>query len=257
MARVFVTGSSDGIGRETARRLIDAGHEVVGHARDAARAEELRAALPGLRDVLTGDLASLAQTRALAAAIADAGPFDAVVHNAGIGGGAPERAETADGFERIFQVNTVAPYVLTALAPRPARLVYLTSGLEAQGRVAFDDLQWSGRPWDGMQAYSDSKLYDVVLAFAVARLWPDVLATAVDPGWIKTKLGGPDAWDEVGDGAATQVWLATSDDAAARVSGVYLKRFEQLEANPAASDVDVQDTLLAALADLTGVELPR
>ncbi|GCD20866.1 short-chain dehydrogenase [Cellulomonas algicola] len=257
MSRVVVTGSSDGIGRETARQLIDAGREVIGHARDADRAKELRAALPGLRDVLIGDLASLAQTRALAAAIADAGPFDAVVHNAGIGGGAPERVETADGFERIFQVNTVAPYVLTALAPRPARLVYLTSGLEAQGRVTFDDLQWSSRPWDGMQAYSDSKLFDVVLAFAVARRWPDVLATAVDPGWIKTKLGGPDAWDEVDDGAATQVWLATSDDAAARVSGVYLKRFEQLEANPAASDVDVQDGLLAALADLTGVELPR
>ncbi len=257
MSRVLVTGSSDGIGLETARRLLDGGHDVVGHARDESRAADLRGALPGLADVVTGDLASLAETRALAEAAVAAGPFDVVVHNAGIGGGAPSRVGTADGLEQIFQVNTVAPYVLTALLPRPARLVYLTSGLEAQGHVRLDDLQWTGRPWDGMQAYSDSKLYDVVLAFAVARLWPDVLVTTVDPGWIKTKLGGPDAWDEVGDGAATQVWLATSDDPAARVSGVYLKRFTQLDAHPAASDVSVQDGLLAALEQLTGVPLPR
>lgn len=257
MARVLVTGSSDGIGLETARQLLDAGHEVVGHARNEARAAELADALPGLAAVVTGDLASLDETRGLAEQATAAGPFDAVIHNAGVGGGAPSRLETPDGLERIFQVNAVAPYLLTALMPRPHRLVYLTSGLEAQGRIDLEDLQWTTRAWDGMQAYSDSKLHDVVLAFAVARLWPDVLVTAVDPGWIKTKLGGPDAWDEVADGAATQVWLATSDDEAARVTGAYLKRFEQLDANPAASDVDVQDRLLAALAKITGVTIPR
>jgi NAD(P)-dependent dehydrogenase (short-subunit alcohol dehydrogenase family) len=108
-----------------------------------------------------------------------------------------------------------------------------------------------------MQAYSDSKLLDVTLAFAVARLWPDVLVTAVDPGWIKTKLGGPDAWDEVDEGAATQVWLATSDDDGARVTGEYVKRHEIQVANPEASDVELQEGLLARLAELTGVALPR
>ncbi|MBT0995547.1 SDR family NAD(P)-dependent oxidoreductase [Cellulomonas sp. DKR-3] len=257
MARVFVTGSSDGIGLETARQLLDGGHEVVGHARNATRAAELTAALTGLARVVTGDLSSLDETRTLADVATQAGPFDVVIHNAGVGGGAPSRVETADGLERIFHINTVAPYLLTALMPRPRRLVYLTSGLEAQGRVDFEDLQWTSRAWDGMQAYSDSKLYDVVLAFAVARLWPDVLVTTVDPGWIKTKLGGPDAWDEVADGAATQTWLATSDDEGARVTGAYLKRFEQLDANPAASDTAVQDRLLAVLADITGSPLPR
>lgn len=256
MARVLVTGSTDGIGLETVRRLLDAGHQAVAHARDEARAADVRAALPGLADVVVGDLASLAETHALAEQATAAGPFDAVIHNAGVGGGAPHTA-TADGLERIFQVNTVAPYLLTALVPRPARLVYLSSGLEAQGRAVLDDLQWDARPWDGMQAYSDSKLYDVVLAFAVARLWPDVISTAVDPGWIKTKLGGPDAWDEVGPGAATQVWLATSDDPAARITGRYIKRFQVLEPNPAASDVALQDALLARLAQITGVTLPR
>ena len=256
MARVLVTGSTDGIGLESARQLLAGGHQVVAHARDADRAAQVRAALPGLADVVVGDLASLAETRALAAAATNAGPFDAVIHNAGIGGGVP-RTTTADGLERIFQVNTVAPYLLTALIPRPRRLVYLSSGLEAQGRVELDDLQWTGRPWDGMQAYSDSKLHDVMLAFAVARLWPDVVATAVDPGWIKTKLGGPDAWDDVPEGAATQVWLATSAEPAALVSGRYVKRFGTLAANPAASDVDLQEALLARLAGLTGVALPR
>lgn len=256
MARVLVTGSTDGIGLESVRQLLAAGHAVVGHARDDRRAEDLRAAAPGVEAVLVGDLASLEQTRALAAAVTGAGRFDAVIHNAGIGGGAPERQVTDDGLERILQVNTVAPFVLTALTPRPARLVYLTSGLEAQGRVRLDDLQWADRPWDGMQAYSDSKLYDVMIAFAVARRWPDVLSTAVDPGWIRTRLGGPDAWDEVEEGAATQVWLAVSDEPTARVTGRYLKRFEVLEANPQASDVGLQDALLARLTDLTGVVLP-
>jgi NAD(P)-dependent dehydrogenase (short-subunit alcohol dehydrogenase family) len=257
VSRILVTGSSDGIGLETARQLLAAGHDVVGHARDAARADDLRAAEPRLADVVVGDLASLAETRALAEAATAAGPFDAVIHNAGIGGGVPERSVTADGLERILHVNTVAPYLLTALMPRPRRLVYLTSGLESQGRTHLDDLQFEARPWDGMQAYSDSKLLDVTLAFAVARLWPDVLVTAVDPGWIKTKLGGPDAWDEVDEGAATQVWLATSDDDGARVTGEYVKRHEIQVANPEASDVELQEGLLARLAELTGVELPR
>ena len=257
MSAVFVTGSADGIGRETARQLLADGHQVVGHARNESRAQQLRAGLPGLRDVLIGDLASLRDTRRLAEAAAAAGPFDTVVHNAGVGGGADRRVVSENGLEHIFQVNTVAPYLLTALMPRPRRLVYLTSGLQARGRAELDDLQYERRPWDGMQAYSDSKLYDVMLAFAVARLWPEVVATAVDPGWIRTKMGGPGAVDEVGDGAATQVWLAVSDEEGARVTGQYLKRFQVLEANPQARDSRLQDELLRRLADLTGVELPR
>jgi len=256
MASVFVTGSSDGIGLESVRQLLDQEHRVVGHARNPERAEDLHAAAPGVAAVVVGDLASLAETKALAAAADAAGPFDAVIHNAGVGGGGP-RQQTTDGLERIFHVNTVAPYLLTALMARPARLVYLTSGLEAGGRLTADDLQWTAREWQGMQAYSDSKLHDVLIAFAVARLWPGTLSTTVDPGWIKTRLGGPNAWDEVADGAATQVWLAVSDDDGARVSGEYLKRFEIQTPNPVARDEAAQEALLAALAELTGVPLPR
>jgi NAD(P)-dependent dehydrogenase (short-subunit alcohol dehydrogenase family) len=255
MARVLVTGSTDGIGRETARQLLAAGHEVVAHARSAARAEHVRAILPDLHDVVVGDFSSLAQTREVADSATAAGPYDAVVHNAGVGGGASERIQTADGLERVFQINAVAPYLLSALIPRPARLVYVTSGLQARGHVdPDDDLVW---PWDGMQAYSDSKLIDVLIAFAVARLWPGVLSNAVDPGWVRTKLGGPNATDDLSVGAATQVWLATSDEPDAQVTGRYLKRRDVLEPNPQANDVRMQDAVLDQLAALTGTELPR
>jgi NAD(P)-dependent dehydrogenase (short-subunit alcohol dehydrogenase family) len=255
VSSIFITGSAQGIGHETARTLIGAGHRVVAHARDEERATALRASLPDAAAVLTGDLASLKSTRALAAAMAEAGPFDTVIHNAGLGGDVPERVVTADGLGQIFQVNVVAPYLLTALSPRPARLVYLTSGLESEGRLDFDDLTFEKRPWDGMQAYSDSKLMDVVLAFAVARMWPDTVVNAVDPGWVRTRMGGPNATDALPDGADTPAWLASSDDPEALLTGRYLKHRVSLKANPAAYDRDVQDRLLTVLADITGETL--
>lgn len=256
MGVIFVTGSAGGIGLETARTLIADGHRVVMHARDDDRAGDTRAAVPDAAGVLVGDVSSIAQTRALAVAASGFAPFDAVVHNVGVGGGAAERSLTGDGVEHIFAVNVLAPYLLTALMPAPARLIYLTSGLESSGRADLGDLQYERKRWNGMRAYSDSKLYDVMLAFAVARLWPGVLSNAVDPGWIKTRMGGPNATDELPEGAETQVWLATSDEPAAMVTGRYLKRRKDLRANPAAYDSELQDRLLAACATLTGEALP-
>jgi NAD(P)-dependent dehydrogenase (short-subunit alcohol dehydrogenase family) len=179
-----------------------------------------------------------------------------VIHNAGIGGEQDEPVRTGDGLERIFQVNVLAPYLLTALVPWPARLVYLTSGLESDGVARLDDLQWRDRDWDGMQAYSDSKLYDVMLAFAVARRRPGILSNAVDPGWIRTRMGGPSATDDLPAGADTPIWLATSDEPAATVTGRYFHRRRELRANPAAYRDDLQEELLAACAELSGVKLP-
>lgn len=235
--------------------MIRAGHRVTLHARDAERAGGLAERVDAAPAIAIGDLSVLAGIRRVAEAAAQWGPYDAVIHNAGVGGGAA-RTPTEDGFERIFTVNVLAPYLLTALMPVPARLVYLTSGLESVGRVYLDDLNWETRAWNGMQAYSDSKLYDVLLAFAVARRYPATLANAVDPGWIKTKLGGSGATDELPIGAATQVWLAASDDPAAQVTGRYFKWREDLRANPEAYDTDLQEALLAACAKLTGTALP-
>ncbi len=255
MAHVFVTGSSDGIGLETARQLIRAGHRVTVHARNAERANGLAGRVDGAHAIAVGDLSVLSGIRQVAETAAQSGPYDAVIHNAGVGGG-PARTATEDGFERIFAVNVLAPYLLTALMPVPARLVYLSSGLESAGRVNLDDLNWETRPWNGMQAYSDSKLYDVLLAFAVARRYPATRANAVDPGWIKTKLGGAGATDELPVGAATQVWLAASDDPGTQVTGRYFKWREELRANPQAYDAGRQEGLLAACAKLTGTALP-
>ena len=213
MARIFITGSTRGIGAETARELIEQGHHVVLHARDASRAEAARRDFPDAAGVAVGALDSLESTKALAAAANDLGPYDVVIHNAGVGGGGTGRAVTGDGLERIFHINVVAPYVLTALMPIPSRLVYLTSGLQADGTWEPGDLQWEARDWNGMKAYSDSKLHDLMLAFEVAARHPESIVNTVDPGWIKTNMGGPQAPDPVELGAETQVWLATSDDA--------------------------------------------
>jgi NAD(P)-dependent dehydrogenase (short-subunit alcohol dehydrogenase family) len=255
MASIFITGSSDGIGQETARQLAAGGHRVVLHARNEERAAQALASVPDTAGVAVGDLSVIAGIRQTAETASGLGPYDAVIHNAAVGGGGM-RQTTTDGYERIFAVNVLAPYLLTALMDLPARLVYLTSGLEATGRVNLDDLQWDKRPWQGTQAYSDSKLYDVLLAFAVARHYPHLRSNAVDPGWIKTKLGGPGATDELPVGASTQVWLASSGEPAAQVTGRYFKWKQELQANPDAYDTDLQEALLAACAKLTGAELP-
>jgi NAD(P)-dependent dehydrogenase (short-subunit alcohol dehydrogenase family) len=256
MASVFVTGSSDGIGQETARQLVRGGHRVVLHARDDARAKEAAAAVPGAAGVAVGDLSAIAGIRQTAASANDLGPYDAVIHNAGVGSAAA-RHRTADGCERIFAVNVLGPYLLTALMPLPPRLIYLTSGLESAGRANLADLQWESRAWDGAQAYCDSKLYDVLLAFAIARRYPHVRSNAVDPGWIRTKMGGAAATDDLPVGARTQVWLAVSDDPAATVTGRYFKWREELQANPEAYDTSLQDALLGACADIAAASLPE
>jgi NAD(P)-dependent dehydrogenase (short-subunit alcohol dehydrogenase family) len=252
MSKVLITGSADGLGREAARQLVSGGHEVVLHARDAARAQQALAAVPGAAAALPGDLTSIGATRALADLINVAGAFDAIIHNAGIGYREPTRRETEDGLEHVFQTNVLAPYLLTALVNRPARLIYLSSGLHRSGDPDLWDLQWEQRRWNGYQAYSDSKLFDAVLAAAIARLWPDVVSSSVEPGWVRTKMGGPGAPGEIGPGAETQVWLATSNDPLALQSGHHFYHRRLHETHPAVADHAVQDGLLAACYALTG-----
>ena len=221
MARVFITGSSDGLGRMAAQLLIEQGHGVVLHARSQQRGEEALAAVPGAESVVIGDLASIAQTRDVADQVNQLGLFDAVIHNAGVGYREPRRIATEDGLPQVFAVNTLAPYILTALIRKPKRLVYLSSGLHRNGYVSLKDLTWEHRPWQGQQAYSDTKLHDVLLAFALARRWKDVFSNALEPGWVPTKMGGPSAPDNMDAAHRTQVWLAVSDDKAATVTGEY------------------------------------
>lgn len=253
MSRVLITGSADGLGLLAGQLLAADGHAVTLHARNDQRADDARAALPGAEDVLVGDVSTLAGMRSVAE---QAGSYDAVVHNVALGYQEPRRVETEDGLSQLFAVNVLAPYVLTALLPRPARLVYLSSGMHRGGTPSLDDLNWTRRRWNGSQAYADSKLWDLVLAFAVARRWSDVRSNAVDPGWVPTRMGGRGAPGDLALGAVTQAWLAVSDDADAQVTGEYLHHRRRQQSHPAASDPTVQDGLLAACAELSGVPLP-
>jgi NAD(P)-dependent dehydrogenase (short-subunit alcohol dehydrogenase family) len=255
MSRIFITGSADGLGLMAGQLLAADGHEVVLHARNAIRGDAARAALPAAADVVLGDLSSLDGIHQVAKAAAATGPFDAVIHNAGIGNREPRRRVTVDGLSQLFTVNVVAPYLLTALMDLPSRLVYLSSKLHRGGDPDLDDLQWACRPWNGMQAYSDTKLFDAVLSAAVARRCREVRSNAVEPGWVATKMGGPTAPDDLSLGPVTQAWLAVSDDLAAAASGGYFFHQQRVATHPSVDDEACQEGLLSACAALTGTML--
>jgi NAD(P)-dependent dehydrogenase (short-subunit alcohol dehydrogenase family) len=253
MARIFITGSSTGLGLLAAQRLLAQGHEVVGHARNEQRAVDLREALPDVPIVL-GDLSLIAETRSVAEQVNTLGRPDAVIHNAAVYR-LPRRIETGDGLCLTFAVNVLAPYLLTALIKRPDRLVYLTSGMQSSGTANLDDAQWTRRSWDWMQAYSESKLFDTMLALGVARRWPQVHANAVNPGWVPTRMGGTGAPDDPELGMQTQAWLAAGDDDATAVTGEYLFHQHRQPVPELARRPACQDALFEYCAELSGQSL--
>src|SRR5262252_5423795 len=217
---VFITGSTDGLGRAAAAALIREGHDVVLHARTRQRAAALGDLALAAAGTVIGDLSSAAQTRELADRVNDLGRMDAVIHNVGVYL-EPSRFTTAEGHAKTLAVNTLAPYMLTALIGRPDRLIYLSSGMHYGGAGSLRDIDWTARRWNAAQAYSESKLHVTALALTIARVWPDVFSNAIDPGWVPTKMGGAAATDDLELGYLTQTWLAVSSDAAATGSGGY------------------------------------
>lgn len=254
MARVFITGSSDGLGRIAAQSLISQGYSVTLHARNTQRAEKAAEAVPGAAGVLIGDLSSISQTKSLASEANKSGSFDIVMHNAGLGYQQP-LSRTEDGIPAVFAVNTLAPYILTCLMHKPNRLIYLSSGLHFGGDGSLKDLLWKSKHWNGLQAYSDSKLHDVMLAFAVARAWPGIESNAADPGWVKTKMGGMGAPGDAEEGAMTGIHLAGAQTQVG--SGRYWSDMQPTSCHVAASDVAKQEELLRVCSELSGVALPR
>lgn len=240
MSKIFITGSAEGLGRFAAQELVEQGHSVVLHARHEERAQDALANVPGASDVLTANLMDLEETKQLAERVNALGRFEAVIHNAAV--------YQAPG-EDIVKVNILAPYVLTCLVERPRRLIYMSSGMHGGGHVRLATLK--DRPAD--ITYSDSKLYMVMLCKAAARRWPDVYANVLDPGWVPTRMGGPNAPDSLRDGYMTQVWLAVSDDPEVKVSGCYFKHKRQVPYNRQADDVKAQDEFLKVCEELTGV----
>ena len=243
MARIFITGSSDGLGQLAANALIGQGHQVVLHARNEARGRETIEKVRGAEGIVAADLASIEEIKELASKVNALGTFDSVIHNAGAYRASPEQ---------IFPVNTLAPYILTCLIRKPERLIYLSSSLHLDGRFIPESFTQDV----SSISYSDTKLHVLMLAKAVARRWPEVYSNALDPGWVPTKMGGESAPDDLQKGYETQVWLAASDHAEALVSGNYFRHQKVTRHNPEADDVDLQEKFLSVCEDVTGVSFP-
>jgi len=231
--RILVTGSSSGLGLGAASALAAEGHDVILHRRSEATA------IPDPESwlaVVTGDLGDIAQVRSVADQASEPGRLDAVIHNAGVIGGGD-----------LVTVNVAAPYLLTALMPKPARLIYLSSGMHRGGSTDLSRLA------SGRATYSDTKLVLTALAAAIANRWDGTVTHAVDPGWVPTRMGGRGAPDDLVAGHETQVWLATHDVEPA--TGGYWHHERTQQPHPAVRDAAFQTDVLAALEQLTGVAL--
>jgi len=227
MSRILITGAADGLGL-----------------------------MAGAENTVSADLSSIKETMALAEKVNKLGEFDAIIHNAGMGYRELRRGNSVDGLPPLLAVNTLAPYILTSLIRLPKRLIYLSSGLHQDGDATLKDLTWDARVWNGYQAYADTKLHNVLIAFAIARRCKKVYANALEPGWVATKMGGPGAPDDLQEAPKTQVWLATSNSAEAMVSGKYFYHKKLHDCLPAASNMVVQEKLLIACERISGVSFP-
>ena len=252
MARIFITGSSDGLGSLAAQRLTKQGHTVFLHARNEQRANDAKKACPDAAGCLVGDLTTLSATKTLASEVNKHGPFDAIIHNAGLyrlGG----MNKTSDGLPMLTSVNTFAPYILTCLVkPTPKRLVYLSSGLHSGADPSLNDITFQQRNYSDSSGYADSKLHNIMFAKAFARSFPDSYCNSMDPGWVATKMGGSGAPGSPEAAVDTYCHLATNVES----TGGYWKPGAR-EASPMkqADDMRKQEKLMKICEDVTGVKV--
>lgn len=223
------------------------------HARSRERAAAVADLTSRAAALVIGDLSSAVEVRAIADQVNAIGRMDAVIHNAGVYT-VPHRGSTPEGHAVTFAVNTLAPFMLTALIERPGQLIYLSSG-DRGGEGSLPDLDWTERRWNPSRAYAESKLHVVALAGFLARSWPEVTSSAVDPGWVRTRMGGASAPVDLDTGQRIQSWLAVCDDPGAAVSGRYWHSMRQQQPADRASSPAFQDALVARLQELTSVEL--
>ena len=241
MAKIFITGSTDGLGLLAARSLISQGLEVCLHARNEKRKEDILKKIVGERDVFVADLSDIEQIKKLAKDLNESGKFDVIIHNAGI--------YTAAGKD-IFTVNVIAPYILTCLIESPKRLIYVSSDMHLGGHPKLRDIKSNIKSI----TYSDSKLQVLMLCKAFAHRRPNAFINAIHPGWVPTKMGGKDAPDDLQKGYQTQVWLSTSNDTEALVNGKYFFHKKQSRYNPEADELNLQDQLLGICEEISGVK---
>ena len=275
---VLVTGATGGIGKATAIGLATMGARVGITGRDLIRAEQAAADIRSASgnpavDVFAADMSSQAEVRRLAGAVLDAYPrLNVLVNN--VGGFWAHRHPTADGLEHTFALNHLAPFLLTNLlldrlkTSAPARVVTVSSGAQASGRIDFDDLQ-GARSYSGQRAYSQSKLANILFTNELARRLrgTGVTANSVHPGVVRTNFGSEDQagffqiisplvrpfLKTPAQGARTQIYLATSPDVDA-ITGQFFAKRKPKTTNKAAGDVDITTRLWRVSADLVGAD---
>ena len=271
---VLITGGTGGIGKATAIGLARIGARVGITGRDLARAErsaaEIRAASGNTAvDAFAADMSCQAEVRRLAVAILDSYPrLHVLVNN--VGGFWAHRRVTADGVERTFALNHLAPFLLTNLlldrlkASAPARVVTVSSGAQGMGRIEFDDLQ-GARSYSGQRAYSQSKLANVMFTNELARRLEGtgVTATSLHPGVVRTNFGAEDqAWyfalisrvallllKTPEQGAQTSIYLASSPDMDG-ITGKFFANRTPKTPNKVAYDTDMTARLWQVSAEL-------
>ena len=273
---VLVTGGTGGIGRATALSLATMGAHLAITGRDRERSEdaarEIRAAGAGRVDVFVADMSSQSEVRRLADEVLQGLPrIDVLVNN--VGGYWNTRHVTADGLERTFALNHLAPFLLTSLLldrlkeSAPARVVTVSSGAQAMGRIDFDDLQGE-RSYSGARAYSQSKLANVLFTYELARRLPAsaVTANSLHPGVVRTSFGADDPagvqrllvplvrpfMKTPAQGAATSIHLASSPDVEG-VTGRYFANSKPRRSSKRSYDEAAAARLWQVSADLVGL----
>lgn len=208
------------------------------HARNAQRAQDAEKACPGAEGSLVADLSDLDETKQLAKELNSKGPWDAIIHNAGV---------MRSG--NIFATNTLAPYVLTCLVqPPPKRLIFLSSQLHQGGDASLKNLQDCG--------YGDSKLHNTMMAFAFARKWgPAVRVTSLDPGWVPTKMGGASASGDIK--ASVESYVSLAEGTAQGAGGQHWYHQGKRSFQQGAADQSAQEKLLQELESISGVSVPE
>ncbi len=239
MLKIFITGSTDGIGFLAAKILLEKGHEVVFHARNEQRAGELRKKIPPSSMILVADLSNIEEVRSLAGEVNTLGPFDTIIHNAGV-----YQASN----ETIFKVNLLAPFILTASIEKPGKLIYIGSNMHPKGKVDIQNLSLE----KGID-YSTSKLFILMFSLSIAKKFPDILVNTVDPGWVPTKMADYNAPDSLEDGTDTQVWLASNFDP--KTNGKYFYHLKEADYDNRADNKLLQGELIKQLEQISGIRL--
>lgn len=267
---VLITGSTDGIGKQTAIDIAKLGATVVIHGRGKVRA--FASASDVCRDsgnenveIVTGDYSSLASVRAMAESIKQRfGRLDVLINNAGIF--TKEKTTSKDGFETTFAVNHLAPFLLTHLLvdmlkqsgspSAKSRIINVSSIAHQRATMDFGNLQ-SERQFDGFIAYAQTKLMGIMMTYAWAeRLQSDnVTVNCLHPGVVTTKLlnaGFGTPGGEVAAGAETSVYLASSPEVEG-VTGKYFVKKQATASSPTSNDPALRKQLWELTEKMTGI----